>query len=399
MLSRKDRTLFVTQAIRFSLDKAELSARKLTALSKEYGQYACILFSEQGGADVIFSEEQGNLIGENIVEHLDSDDFIYCEILPNAQILLLVVASGRVLHQALLSMDTFLDEFEAWQSEHLNLTIHYYGDNVAQLILPVLSDADATIESLDHSVFTEMAVDSSYYLTDLPQAMSSAGLIGRSKKIIFLSLVVIGFIAVGLYAWHVPSDKPTLVQAVNPYQSYQNALRSESPTMRLIEISNAIALAENLPYWDPTNVTWQRNNVAITLKQNQKASLSALYTWTKEQGILLEQEGNTLVLDVPLQSHPRAIAQTIYPARATLYALLDELNVANSSIKISIGAIKHQSNYQVINVTLRLDNFSTTTLSQLAADLKNYPLVLDAVNLSVQDGLIGGVIDLNVLGA
>lgn len=417
-LTRQDGVQFAVYTYRETLSAKNMATfrREALMLARENGQFARFFSLDTGEIEAVYSRDFGYLLGESIWQHFDNPyDFIYCEALADQEnAILVVIRSGSVYLDAEVPLVNLADEFISLVSGDNRYQIYIYGDiPLAEIASNEKFAFDpAMVESfteLTEPVFPTLTLYENYKLLPLEEAITDLRLPnqGLAKNIVLIVFLVI----MGYFGWkifgpqpaaQITTNAPVTVSAPatpqNPYQSYQTALATASPSDQLMMIVANIQQLLTIPGWTPTSMNFSDNQLSFNLT-TVGGSLELLLAWVKNNNATLQANTGKAVIVYPLNIANRTAPTVIYNLRDTVALLYDDINRILPGGGVILGASSDQANYRQVPLSINLASVSVSMLVLLAKELQNFPVVMSACTLTIDDGVISGNLQLQVLGS
>jgi len=408
-ITRDDGEHFVIPSYRDVLTTKQKSLLKseILSLSKSYGEYITLQRKAPTKYEVAFSSERGYLLGESVWHFFDRPfDMVYCEeIHGTTDAILVIVKSGSVYLDGSFPIDTIPEELVVFLTEQNNFEIYIHGD------IPISEtpeDGKFSFDSnsikkftvLEKPVFPTLPLLKSYQFDLVDNVLKQHGIGVFPLKQTIAVLAVIGM---GWWLWShfSPSEEeqapaPEKPQ-VNPFKGYYDALNSTDPGDSIAFYVAGLTKLYGLPGWNIKNTIY-RDGVLNATVTSQGSPLKSLYEWAKLNNAIanIGQQGVMIMVTMPLEK--RGQAQYIYPIRAVLVEIIDKIASVYPGNNIQLGEQKNLGSYSEMAIAIRLSNVSPGLLAIIGKLLSGYPITLQNMPLSVDNGSLNGTINLLILG-
>ncbi len=409
-VTRADGQIFIVPSYRDSISaqKESILKRELTILSGSYGEYVNLRKAGKYRYEVAFSHEIGPLLGETVLDYFNNpNDLIYCEEIPETgEAVLVIVKSGSVYVDGIFTLDSIADELVAFLTQESEFEIYTSGS------VPISkepedgkfsfsSDAVKKFEILKEPVFDKLPVLRKFELQPLDILL-------KEKKIgVFpTEKLVLGLIVVALFfgCWWLVNivlktevSQQIITQTVDPYSEYKKMLKTPDPALEMKNLLEKIILLYSMPGWEPIIVNYQNNKIFTNLR-SQGARTNSLYSWAKANNIAVEIQSSGFKLNIPVKNLNRASTKVIYRFDDVIGTLIDRLSFVLPGNSLSISNISRNKYITAGELKITFVNLTPATFGLLSDQLKQLPLVITMVTVSLKDDNISGSIDLKALG-
>ncbi len=419
VITREDGQQFVLQTYRevLVLKSMSLMRRELRILEKLHGSNVRLFRQGLDQVEVVLSPDPGYLLGETLWHHFDAPrNFIYCEYIEAKEQALLVVARDGVLYEdALLPLELLIDELISLQTGEHEFAIYIAGD---ELPIGEYGEEDkfafepslvSSFNRLSSSILEELPLQEAYHLVSSSEALSA---IRESKapRPAFIAVMAVLVILAAYGGYHFFKPKPVVkpkikIVKVDPYEQYEKALATPSVPLQLLKMKQVIDLVNGIPGWRALEFTYNAGQSVLNIPiGSMGGSTDLIRTWGRMYNIPVIINTNGLQLAVPFIVPNRAPVTHIRHLQDTLSQLIDVLQgLLPESGRLTGSAIalsdeKTHGVYKEVTVTLKLNRISTAMLTMLAQTLQNYPITLQKMNFTNQQGLLNGTLVFSLLG-
>lgn len=407
-ITREDGEHFVIPSYRdvLSAKNNNVLKREIFALSQNYGGYITMQRKGPARFEVAFSHDTGYLLGETVWDHFKCpQDMIYCEAIPNTtEAILVIVKSGSVYLDGSFPIESIPEELVIFLTQENNFEIFTYGDvsisktpEEGKFSFETSSVKAFTV--LDAPVFPTLPLLKKYQFQLVDTVLKSQGIGAFPAKQL---LIAVGIIGVGWMLWSyftaeevVPPPPPP---QVNPYQGYIDVLKSPSPEEQINNFLQRLKELYAIPGWSLKDVSFGGGSLSGSVQSNG-ASVETLMKWAKENdasvGILAS--GFTVSMSVSLASRTRSDA--IYPLKNVIAKLVDRLAIIYPGNHLALGESANKGVYSQTEVSINLEKVSPLVLRLISEQIKDLPLVLKTITLTVDNGSLSGTITFDALGS
>ncbi len=409
-ITREDGERFVIPSYRDVLiaKKQSLLRREVLLLSANYGEYMTLQRKTADHYEVAFSPDPGYLLGETVWHYFKRpDDLIYCEVIPNtSEAILVIVKSGSVYLDGSFPIDAIPDELVIFRTQQNNFEIYIYGDvpisetpEEGKFAFDAASVKSFTI--LDDPVFPTLPIVKAFQLQLVEVVLKSKGIGVFPTRQIILVLVLLGLIWMGwTYITSRPTAPPTLIlpPPPNPYQNYINTLKSPDPSEEIRWLANTIWQLSTIPGWRPTGLEMTNNSMRVNVR-SLGARTDLLFEWAKKNNATIDvlQTGFVIVMNLNFANRPTPTS--LYRVNEVIANLTDSLSYIIPGNNMAVGVVANKGKYLERPVSINLNTVNPTVLDLVSRQLKNLPLILDKVMISINGDLnLAGTISLKVLG-
>lgn len=405
---REDGERFIIPSYRdvLSAKKPGLLKREILLLTSNYGEYIALQKKSATQYEIAFSPEPGILLGETVWSYFKKPrDLVYCEEIPNTnEAILVIVKGGSVYLDGLYPIESIPDELVVFLTQQNNFEIFIQGN------VPISQTEEegkftfdpASVKSftiLEAPVFPTLPIVKQFQLQLVDVTLKAMGIGVFPVGKLIASLLLIGLIWV---AWNYISTKEQLpvsiVSVVNPYQIYLNQLTSPDPATEIQKLAENMMLFYTIPGWNIVNYSYSGGQLTCSIK-SAGARTNSLFTWAEHNKANVEVMPDGFYVSRKLTFINRPQPTTIYELKYIIASLIDRLSYILPGNNLTVGNSVNKGKYTEIQLTIKFDNITPTTLTLLGEQLKRYPFVLSNVSGTVNDTTISGTIVLTALGS
>lgn len=409
-ITRDDGERFVIPSYRDTITAKQKTSLKseILALSKSYGEYITLQRKTPTKYEVAFSTDRGYLLGESVWNYFKQPiDMVYCEAIPGTtEAILVIVKAGSVYLDGSFPVDSIPEELVVFLTEQNNFEIYIYGD------VPISSTPEdgkfsfdaASVKSfnvLDKPAFPTLPLLSAYRFDLVDTVLKSHGIGVLPIKPI---IAIIAFVIIGWAAWSYISKSmeetappPPPPPKPNPYQGYYDALSTFAPDEQIDVFIKELNILLTMPGWYVKNLNYV-NGVMVANVQSPGSKLDNLFTWAKINNANVNLQKNGVVVTIALPLVKRSRPENIYQFKRVLASLIDRLATVYPGNNLRIGNFTNKGSYWTITVSIRLNKITPTVLGLIGQQMKDYPITLQNISTSVNNGVVTGTINLTVLG-
>lgn len=410
-IAREDGEHFVIPSYRDVITARTLNLLKqqVLLLSSDYGEYVTIQRKSTEEYEVAFSPDTGYLLGETVWHYFKRpSDLIYCEALPNSsEAILVIVKSGSVYLDGTFPIDAIPDELVIFRTQKNNFEIYTYGD------VPIADEPEegkfafdpASVKSfnvLNKSAFEQLPLIKSFQLQLVNIALREKGVGVLPVKRILVGILVIALIWM---AWKfITSHKKEIVipqvfvRVTNPYQTYLNSLSTPDPSTQIKWLASNVWLLSTIPGWYPDTIQFSDGKLIASVK-SMGARTNLLYEWAAQNHARIDilSKGFILILNMNFASRPTP--DKIYNLNKVIANMTDTLSYIIPGNNLELGDLVQRGRYSERQLTINFANITASTLDLIGEKLKDLPLVLTKVSITLtNNGILSGSIVLKGLG-
>lgn len=407
-LTRNDGTQFVTHAYRASLtDVKKTSLRKqVCKIAEQQGSFVRLFKKETGQHTAVFSREPGYLLGESIKHYFhQTQNLIFCEAMPNsADVLVVVVRAGNVYLDALIATENLHSKLTPLITEHDSFQVITSGDvplkesiTAHGFCLP--TELVISFEILEDSLFPRLPTLKSLQLLPMPLALKAEQL--TTRRIPFITLAVI--MVCGIISWWAltlsqqASPQSHIHSVADPYRAYNQALSTPAPEKQLNELVAVIQTLYTISGWQPTRIVYHNAQYDINVTSNN-GSLETLNAWAKENHFGYELTAQAAILTKQSALTSRPAPTSIYQHQHVLDLLIDQLDILLLGKHIRLQQTTAHGLLKETTVTITLQDVSSPLLIIIGQTIKDLPLTMNKISLTITPDAINGTINLSVWG-
>lgn len=406
-ITREDGQRFVIPSYRDVLSAKKLGVleKQIRLLASSYGDYINLQKKNIDEYEVAFSSEHGYLLGETVWSYFKKPkDLIYCEEIPNTNdAVLVIVKSGSVYLDGSFSLESISDELIIFLTQTNHFDIYIYG-NVPISQIPEEGkfsfDASsvASFNVLDKPVFPRLSTVPMFELQLVDKALQKHDIGVFPFKKVIIALVVIACIWAG---WDYMSMEEKIIPVsfvlTNPYADYMNELTSPAPWLELDNIERTVMLLFTIPGWAADKLKYQQQVLTTSVKSLGMRS-HTLLEWAKSRRIDVLIKPDGYYLSFPLYALNRTAPNKIYKIQDVISTLTDRVSYVLPGNSLAITSLQAKEKYSRAIITIKFNEIVPGTLTVLAHQLKDLPLILNDVSMDIKDTGLSGTITVTALG-
>lgn len=408
-ITREDGERFVIPSYRDVLtikQKSQLK-KEILLLSQSYGEYITLQKKNASQYEVAFSPDTGYLLGESIWHNFKKPlDMIYCEAIPNTtEAILVIVKSGSVYLDGSFPLDSIPEELIIFLTQQNNFEIYTFGD------VPITQEPEAgkfsfeasSVKSftiLDKPVFPTLPLLKMYQLQLVDPVLKSQGIgVFPVKQLVTLA-VVVGAIW-GAYTLFTAKKAEVVapVQQVNPYQAYNDLLKSAAPDEEISKLTDKIDVLLQIPGWGITDIKYLRNNITATVLSHG-GTMANLFAWCSSHKAAAVIRKSGMIVTMFIDTKNRPVPKNIYPTSKVIAELVDRMAKVIPGNHLELGNFTKKGVYTTVQIKMGFQSISPSILDLIGKQLNGLPLVLHDVSLTVdQNGNLNGSLTFDALGS
>ncbi len=389
------------------LAKQKSSLKKeILLLSQSYGEYITLQRKSATQYEVAFSPDTGYLLGESVWHNFNRPmDMIYCEAIPNTtEAILVIVKSGSVYLDGSFPLDSIPEELVIFLTQQNNFEIYIHGD------VPISQTPDegkfnfeaGSVKSftiLDQPIFPTLPLLKQYQLQLVDPVLKSHGIGVFPTRQILTVIVVIGLIWMG---WSYLSSRhaalPQIVQQPNPYQNFNALLASPAPDQEIKNIFEKLNELYTMPGWIPGKLDYEKGNLE-TLSISMGGKAEDLFRWAHTHQAVINIKTTGIYVGMQINVPSRPVPKKIYPLKEIVGELVDRIGAVYPGNRMELAELTKTGPYSQVQVTINLTDVSPGVLPLLGEQLKDLPLVLQSVTLTITNGVLAGTIIILAIGS
>lgn len=410
VIDRQDGVKFVTQVYRETLPQQSrrLLLETVRQLAKQHGQHLCV-YAQGKVIEAAFSNESGYLLGECIWDYFGRPDYmIYCEAVgERATCLLVVIQQGRVYLDMLLLSGDVLAELQPIFSDKQPYTVYTYGDvpireketfGGATFTLP--KEMVGQFKQLSEPLFPALIPVSVFELKS-PDHLRLASLTHRQDKWLAVGLLIIISMLGFLWFWTPQKSNILPVNSVlktSVQQAWQEKLHQPAPAAIIQSLVSHIDTLYLIPGWQTVGMHYADQVFQATLKASDGGDLWALTDWTKQHFYTMHMDHEQAVLQSTARLAARQFVPPILPMTDVMNTFVHRFSRLLAADAIHVGSVRQDGELQATSIKLTIHALSPDLLALVGEEFKNLPLTLSSADLSIEDGLINGTIQLSLWG-
>jgi hypothetical protein len=404
---REDGEHFVIPSYRDVLvvkQKSQLK-KEISLLSHSYGEYITLKKKNASQYEVAFSPDTGYLLGESIWHYFKKPlDLIYCEAIPDTtEAILVIVKSGSVYLDGSFPLDSISEELIIFLTQQNNFEIHIYGDvPISQAPEEGKFSFDATaVKSftiLDKPVFQTLPLLKAYQLQLVDPVLKSQGVGVFPTKQILIIVLAIALAWLGYQYFTTREVTPVVVQEVNPYQAYFDALRSPAPQAELAGFMQALQQIQEIPGWKVNEVQYANGNIEANVLSNG-GMVRSLLAWAENMKTRVVMKKTGIVLARPVLLDNRKPVINIYPLNEIIATIVDRLVAVYPGNHMELGDFIQKGKFTTVPVKVTFNSISPMLLALFGEQLIGLPLVMHDIAITVEEnGNLTGSFTMDALG-
>lgn len=408
-ITREDGEHFVIPSYRDVLAAKQKTTLKkeILLLSQSYGDYITLQRKSPAQYEIAFSPDPGYLLGESVWNYFKSPlEMIYCEAIPNTtEAILVIVKGGSVYLDGSFPIESISEELVIFLTQQNNFEIYIYGDvPISKTAEPgKFSFEESSVKSfkvLDEPVFPTLPLLKIYQLQLVDVVLKEHGI-----GVFPIRQVVIGvLVLVLLWFGYSYLTKPAKVSVkakpppVNPYLGYNELLITPAPDEEILQVLNTVNTLLTMPGWLPENINYLKGTLTTTARSSG-SKIQDLFYWAKQNNVKvnIEPQGVFLTIKVPVNNRP--VPTKIYPLDEVVANIVDNLSTIYPGNHVTLGQFQKKGDYTQVTMTINFSNISPLVLTLIAKQLKDLPLTLQNITLSVNNGNLTGSIIMDALGS
>lgn len=409
-VDRQDGVKFVAQVYRETLPRQSkrLLLETVRQLAKQHGQYLC-LYAQGKVIEAAFSNEPGYLLGECVWDYFGRPDhMIYCEAVgERANCLLVVIRQGRVyLDMTLLSGD-ILAELQPIFTDKQSYVVYTYGDvpireketfGGATFTLP--KEMVGQFKQLTDPLFSAL-IPASIFELKSPDHLRLASLTRRQDKWLAVGLLLI-ISMLGIW-WFWAPQKPNILPTTSLLktsvkQAWQDKLHQPAPATIMQSLVSHIDTLYLIPGWQAVGFHYAGHAFQATLKASDGGDLWALTDWAKQHFYTMHMDHEQAVLQSTSRLAVRQSVPPILPMADVMNTFTRRFSRLLAADAMHFGSVQQDGKLQTASIKLTIHALSPDLLALVGEEFENLPLTLSSADLSIEDGLINGTIQLSLWG-
>lgn len=409
-IEREDGERFVIPSYRevITAKNTGVLKKEINLLSKNYGQYITLQRRGPIQYEIAFSPDTGYLLGETVWHELKRPlDLIYCEAIPNStDAILVIVKDGGVYLDGRFPQESIPEELVVFLTQKNNFDIYVYGDVPISQTAEVgkFSFETSAVRSftvLDKPLFPTLPRLKIFQLQPIDQVLKLYGIgVFPAKKAAIAGAI---FVILGFMWFYMTAPKEVvteiIISQVNPYVDYVQALTSPAPEDEMQAFLDKLPLVLSMPGWNASAIKYDQGKLSVSAKSSG-TNIAVLRSWADQNKarIALAANGITLSLDAN-NVKMRPAPTKIYKIESVLLSFIDQLAAVypGNHLKFTPGK-KRSASFRRDKIEISLSDVSPGVLALIGKQLAGFPFILDSISLSVNDGLLNGTINLEILG-
>lgn len=408
-ITREDGEHFVIPSYRDVLMAKQKSALKkeIILLSQSYGEYITLQRKGPSEYEVAFSPDTGYLLGESVWHHFGRpQDMIYCEAVPNTtEVILVIVKAGSVYLDGSFPYESIPEELVIFLTQQNNFEIYTYG-NVPISEVPEegkFSFEASSVKSftvLDGPVFSTLPLIKQYQLQLVDAVLKAHGIGVFPTRQILAAVIILGTLWLA-WSYLVPHREalPQVVQENNPYAGYNQMLTTPAPDQEIKAVLENIQLIYTVPGWQPGKFEYIKGNLN-TLMISSGGTAENLFKWAanNKASINIVTTGMYVVMEVNVPNRP--VPKNIYPLKQVVAELVDRVATVYPGNNLRLEEFSKTADpYTHVQITIQIIDVLPGLLSFIGDQLKDLPLVLKSMTLTVNNGALSGSIIIEAAGS
>lgn len=407
-IARDDGQRFIIPSYRdvLSAKKVALLQKEIRLVASNYGEYIAIQRKSPSQYEVAFSPEPGYLLGETVWSYFKRPrDLIYCEEIPNSnEAILVIVKSGSVYLDGKFPMDSIPDELLVFKTQTQHFDIYIYGNvpiskTVEEGKFSFEPSSVKSFNVLEAPLFPKLPLVSQFELKLVDEALKGQGIGGFPlKKLVFISIIAMLIWAAWNYFSSYKEVLPvSIVSVADPYQGYMNELISPDPFLEIQYVQNEIVRSYTIPGWIPIKLNYANHQLEMAV-QSMGMRTNTLFAWAKDNGgtISVRQDGFYIIFNALLLNRQKP--DKIYNIDNVIANLTDRMSYVLPGNNLIMGKSISKGKYIRTTITINFNNIVPTTFGLIGQQLRNLPLILNNVTISVKNQSLTGSIEITALG-
>ncbi len=410
IIREKDGATFTTPDYRelTSTKKASLLKREILMLSTQHGDFSHIRKKNKSQYEVAFSHESGFLLGESVWQHFNRPyNMVYCELLPNAaEVILVVVTNGSIFIDTKIPQLSVPEELAVFLGEDHEFEIYIHGDvpiskEPAEGKFSFSRQTTKSFTVLEESFFDNLKQDPELELLPAAQALKKQR-IGTLpvKNIVVVSIIAVIFWTGWAKLTNTNSVLPKIIiSVVDPYTLFLNTLSTPAPDKSIRQLVDYIERVSEAPGWSMKTISFNKRNGFKSYLLSSGNNISNLKKWAYQQHISVDIDNKGVSANIPNTVKNRAKPNKIFKLQNVLGNIVDRTNSILPGNAILLQPIVSYSQYKEISFSITIEDVTPTLLLLLAEQFTQMPVAFDGAELTVNDsGFISGTLTLTALG-
>jgi len=398
LLQRQDGQAFTLRPYRELLTQKSsgLLKNEIRLLAQTNGHFLRLFKLKGGQYEAVFAREPGHLLGETIWHHFGKPtNLIFCEALEEDLVAVVIVKDAMVYLDAKLPESELQDELTSISAASDPYEIKLCGYPLDKFTLDITLIASE--QQFDDSIIETISLSTEFQLLAVEQAINAAN-IGKIKPYFYIP-AVLGILLIGWWFWPQSLlDQVKVAPQSSPLQQFQHVLRTPSVRQQLQIVLNDLQTAFLAPGWMVTQLHFKANKTRLHIR-SLGGSTHDLIAWAQQQqsSVSLTQSGAYIEMssNLPNRQPPSKPTRSL----RTLSNIIDRMMLVIPGKSVSIHAGHRYPLYKTTAVVISFDDVSLDVLGIISEELAGLPINLQTVELSVNEGLLSGKIDLNMIGS
>lgn len=407
-ITRADGEHFVIPSYRDSLTAKNASTLKkeVLLLSQSYGNNITMQKRSPTQYEVAFSSDTGYLLGESVWQHFKRPlDMVYCEAVPNtSEAIMVIVKAGTVHLDGSFQKDSIPEELIVFLTQENNFDIYIYGD------VPISKEHEAgkfsfepssvkSFNVLDEPVFPTLPLLKIYQLRPVDTVLQEQGIgvlpVGKIVGVLILLALLYG--AYSFITRPKPVPPPPKVAQPPPLLGYMTDLTSPTVEDHLKQVLVYYRLLMTMPGWVSTGFSYADGGFNCGVTSNG-GTVQQLMEWAKNNDVNLDMQNSGYTISKSVTLPNRAVPTVIYPLKQLIAEIVDRMGRFYPGNHFSIEAA-NKGAYSDAKITLNFDGFSPAIVMLMGQQINKLPVVVRAITIRVDHGLLSGTMVFDALGS
>jgi hypothetical protein len=330
----------------------------------------------------------GLILGQRIWQFFDKpENLIYVEALSdNNEILLVIVRQGSVYRESKIAARDLQEELDNLATGDEPYLIRVCGEVTFRFPDRLVTSFDQVPDSVFNHVSS--TIESKPRPADVE--------VSEQKS--HLPMFIIGIIMIILFGGYSALHSLRFLPTNSQYADYNRALYTAAPSEQLANFSELVKALYFIPGWKVSGLKMQDGEYLMTMQANG-GNLEWLSRFSKQNNFTLNATGDAVLLTREIALKNRPIPAHIYPLKAVVSIVVDEVDTLLHANAIQLGNTEQRGAAAVTPITLTLNNATPEMIDLLGREIEHLPLQLTAIDISFKDGLINGSIQFLVWGS